>query len=44
MQETFQMTRDGVLRTIAKEDLMAAFRRWKELRKKCIWIGGGFLK
>jgi hypothetical protein len=37
MQETFQKTGDGVLRTIAKEGLVAAFRRrWKERRKKYI--------
>jgi hypothetical protein len=44
MQGTFQKTWDGVLRTIAKEDIMAVFRRWKELRKKCVWIEGGFVK
>jgi hypothetical protein len=44
MQDTFQEVWDGVLKTIAKDVIVAAFRRWKEWRKKCIWIGGGFVE
>jgi hypothetical protein len=40
-QETFQKKWDGVLRSIAKDDLAAAFRRWKERREKCVRIGDG---
>jgi hypothetical protein len=39
-QQPLQKTWDGVLRTIAEEDWVAALRRWKEPWKKCVWIDG----
>jgi hypothetical protein len=44
MQEAFPKSWDGVLRTIAKEDFMAASRRWKKRCKKCFRIGDGYVK
>jgi hypothetical protein len=35
-QETFKKALDGVLRTNAKEDFVAAFRRWCEENKRCV--------
>jgi hypothetical protein len=43
-QETFHKTWDGVMRIIAKEDFIAAFRRWMERWEKCIRIGDDFIK
>jgi hypothetical protein len=43
MQETFQMTWDWVLRTIAKEYLLAALLRWYERHKMSFWMRGGFI-
>jgi hypothetical protein len=44
MQGTFQKTWDGVMRTIAKEDIVAVFRRWKERRKSAFGSGVALMK
>jgi hypothetical protein len=43
-QDTFQKKWGGVLRTIAKDDFAAAFRRWKERCEKCVRVGGGYVE
>jgi hypothetical protein len=43
-QETFKNSWEGVVRSIAKEDFAAAFRRWKERCEKCIRVGGNYVE
>jgi hypothetical protein len=43
-QETFHKTWDGVMRIIAKEDFIAASRRWKERCEQCTGIGDDYVK
>jgi hypothetical protein len=43
-QETFKNCWEGVIRSIAKEDFTAAFRRWKERCEKCIRVGGNYVE
>jgi hypothetical protein len=44
MQETFKNSWEGVVRSIAKEDFAAVFRRWKERCEKCIRVGGNYVE
>jgi hypothetical protein len=44
MQESFKNNWEGVVRSIAKEDYAAAFRRWKEWCGKYIRVSGNYVK
>jgi histone-lysine N-methyltransferase SETMAR len=43
-QETFKKSWEGVVRSIAKEDFAAAFRRWMERCEKCIRVGSNYVE
>jgi hypothetical protein len=42
-QKSIKNAWEGVTRTIAPKDYTTAFRRWFELCKKCMGIGGNFI-
>jgi hypothetical protein len=43
-QESFQESSNGVIRSILQDDFAAAFRRWMERSKKCVWMGGDYVE
>jgi histone-lysine N-methyltransferase SETMAR len=43
-QETFQKNWEGVVRTIPKEDFVAAFRQWMERCEQGVRIGGDYVE
>jgi histone-lysine N-methyltransferase SETMAR len=42
-QETVKDSWEGIIRSIAKEDLAAAFRHWKERCEKCIRVSSNYV-
>jgi len=42
--ETMKTTWEGVVRTIANDNFITAFRRWPERCKKCVRIGGDYVE
>ncbi len=43
-KETFRTVWEGVVSTIAKEDIVTSFRRLYVWLRKCVWIASGSLE